>query len=102
MDEQYRSNMQVDISLMLLAAYAESFLGFARVSKRGTTVTDGILKRNGVRKASGNLGIPLGEVVVKATDAAYNCQPERPEPIWNLRGLNNNSWHRVNVQHRDD
>jgi sulfite oxidase len=49
-----------------------------------------------------NLRGKLLQVVVKATDAAYNCQPERPEPIWNLRGLNNNSWHRVNVQHRDD
>jgi sulfite oxidase len=26
---------------------------------------------------------------------SYNAQPESPEPIWNLRGLNNNSWHRV-------
>lgn len=41
-----------------------------------------------------------GETVTlmcKATDAAYNNQPERAEPIWNIRGLNNNSWHRVEV-----
>jgi hypothetical protein len=24
-------------------------------------------------------------------------QPERAEPIWNLRGVNCNSWHRVTV-----
>ena len=35
------------------------------------------------------------EIMCKATDISYNAQPERPEPIWNLRGLNNNSWHRV-------
>lgn len=28
----------------------------------------------------------------KATDASYNSQPENPEPIWNVRGLNNNSY----------
>jgi len=37
------------------------------------------------------------EVVCKATDAAYNCQPEFVESIWNLRGLNNNAWHRVHI-----
>mmetsp|Transcript_9427 Transcript_9427/g.34598 ORF Transcript_9427/g.34598 Transcript_9427/m.34598 type:complete len:574 (-) Transcript_9427:105-1826(-) len=38
------------------------------------------------------------EVVCKATDASYNVQPESVEPIWNLRGLNNTSWHRVPLQ----
>ena len=37
------------------------------------------------------------EICCKATDYAHNCQPETPESIWNLRGLNNNSWHRVRV-----
>jgi sulfite oxidase len=41
------------------------------------------------------------EVVCRATDTSYNTQPERPEPIWNLRGLNCNCWHRVKVKHDD-
>jgi len=32
-------------------------------------------------------------ITCKATDASYNAQPENAAPIWNLRGLNNNSWH---------
>ena len=42
------------------------------------------------------------EICCKATDASYNVQPERTEPIWNLRGLNNNSWHRVKVHIDED
>ncbi|CAD7937090.1 unnamed protein product [Amoebophrya sp. A25] len=41
-----------------------------------------------------------GEQVVlccKAVDSSYNVQPENPEPIWNARGLNNTSWHRVPI-----
>lgn len=34
-------------------------------------------------------------VICKATDSSYNVQPENPEYIWNLRGLNHNSWHKV-------
>ncbi|QDZ17568.1 sulfite oxidase [Chloropicon primus] len=37
------------------------------------------------------------DICCKATDYAHNCQPETPDSIWNLRGLNNNSWHHVNV-----
>lgn len=37
------------------------------------------------------------EIVCKAVDSAYNTQPERVDAIWNLRGLLNNSWHRVSV-----
>ncbi len=36
------------------------------------------------------------QIVCKATDSSYNTQPERKELAWNIRGLNNNSWHRVN------
>lgn len=36
-------------------------------------------------------------IVCKATDSGYNTQPERGESIWNLRGLLNNSWHRVEL-----
>lgn len=38
----------------------------------------------------------------RATDSAYSSQPERAEPLWNLRGLNCNCWHRVKIQHKDD
>ncbi|KAL4433958.1 hypothetical protein ABPG75_000399 [Micractinium tetrahymenae] len=37
------------------------------------------------------------ELVCKATDENYNTQPENAAPIWNLRGVNCNSWHRVPV-----
>jgi sulfite oxidase len=37
------------------------------------------------------------EVIAKATDSAYNCQPDTVRGIWNLRGINNNAWHRVPV-----
>ncbi|KAK6750357.1 hypothetical protein RB195_002373 [Necator americanus] len=49
-----------------------------------------------------SIKIPEGadkmELVVKATDRAYNTQPETPSGIWNLRGLINNAWHRVEVE----
>jgi sulfite oxidase len=35
------------------------------------------------------------EFVVKAVDETYNSQPEKPDGIWNVRGILNNSWHRV-------
>jgi sulfite oxidase len=38
------------------------------------------------------------KVLVKATDASYNAQPENPAAIWNLRGLANNSWHAFTVK----
>jgi sulfite oxidase len=37
------------------------------------------------------------EIICKAVDIAYNTQPERVEPIWNLRGVLSNAWHRVPV-----
>jgi len=40
-------------------------------------------------------------LLCRATDSSYNTQPERPEPIWNLRGLNCNCWHQVSVKHDD-
>lgn len=36
-------------------------------------------------------------VVCKATDAAYNTQPEQASSVWNIRGICNSSWHRVPV-----
>ena len=41
-------------------------------------------------------GQPL-HCICKATDASYNVQPDSVEGIWNLRGINNNAWHRVDV-----
>ncbi len=35
------------------------------------------------------------EIVCKATDASYNVQPDSVHGVWNLRGINNNAWHRV-------
>ena len=35
------------------------------------------------------------QIICKATDASYNVQPETVKGIWNLRGINNNAWHRV-------
>ena len=41
-------------------------------------------------------------LVCKAVDASHNTQPESVKGIWNLRGLGNNSWHRVAVQAAED
>ncbi|GLT37632.1 hypothetical protein SLA2020_119360 [Shorea laevis] len=38
------------------------------------------------------------EIVAKAVDTAANVQPEKVEDIWNLRGILNTSWHRVQVR----
>lgn len=45
------------------------------------------------------VGIPHSiQVVAKAVDTAANVQPESVETIWNLRGVLNTSWHRVQVR----
>lgn len=41
-------------------------------------------------------------LVCKAVDAAHNVQPESPASVWNLRGLANNSWHRVSIKKADE
>ncbi|CAN1822984.1 Sulfite oxidase [Linum perenne] len=38
------------------------------------------------------------EIVAKAVDSAANVQPESVQEIWNLRGVLNTSWHRVEVR----
>ncbi|KAJ8750292.1 hypothetical protein K2173_014207 [Erythroxylum novogranatense] len=38
------------------------------------------------------------EIVAKAVDSAANVQPEYVQDIWNLRGILNTSWHRVQVR----
>lgn len=37
-------------------------------------------------------------IVAKAVDSSASVQPENVEDIWNLRGVLNNSWHRVKVR----
>lgn len=41
------------------------------------------------------------EICAKAIDVSYNSQPESIEHIWNLRGINNNSWPRVRIKHAE-
>ncbi|KAG8431620.1 hypothetical protein GDO86_017880, partial [Hymenochirus boettgeri] len=36
-------------------------------------------------------------IICKAVDSSYNVQPDTVAPIWNLRGVLNNAWHRVQV-----
>ncbi|XP_039683390.1 sulfite oxidase isoform X2 [Medicago truncatula] len=38
------------------------------------------------------------EIIAKAVDSAGNVQPEKVEDIWNLRGILNTSWHRIQLQ----
>lgn len=53
-----------------------------------------------------NLPIPKNhngsvEIICKAVDASFNVQPDSPAGIWNLRGILNNSWHRVRLNVKD-
>ncbi|TDZ26118.1 putative sulfite oxidase [Colletotrichum orbiculare MAFF 240422] len=52
---------------------------------------EGDLSRGSIR---GQRGV---EFVVKATDEAYNTQPESYESIYNVRGNLATAWHRVNI-----
>ncbi|XP_048028630.1 LOW QUALITY PROTEIN: sulfite oxidase, mitochondrial [Megalobrama amblycephala] len=42
------------------------------------------------------------EIVCKAVDSSYNTQPDTVAPIWNLRGVLSNAWHRVKVKVNED
>ena len=42
------------------------------------------------------------ELICRAVDENYNTQPENAEALWNLRGILNNSWHRVGVNLRGE
>ncbi|XP_029450619.1 sulfite oxidase-like [Rhinatrema bivittatum] len=42
------------------------------------------------------------EIICKAVDSSYNVQPNTVAPIWNLRGVLSNAWHRVCVRVRRD
>lgn len=37
------------------------------------------------------------DISCKAVDSSYNVQPDTIAPIWNMRGVLNNAWHRVKV-----
>lgn len=37
------------------------------------------------------------ELVCKAVDSSYNTQPDSTRGVWNLRGVVNNAWHRVQI-----
>ena len=37
------------------------------------------------------------EICCRAVDASYNTQPDSLGPVWNLRGVVNNAWHRITV-----
>ena len=37
------------------------------------------------------------EICVRAQDSNCNTQPESPVTLWNVRGLCNNSWHRIKL-----
>ncbi len=37
------------------------------------------------------------EVCCRAVDSSYNTQPDTVAPIWNMRGIVNNAWHRINI-----
>lgn len=38
------------------------------------------------------------ELASKAVDLCFNVQPEKCDHCWNVRGLGNNSWYRINVR----
>jgi len=38
------------------------------------------------------------QLMCRAIDSSFNCQPENASSIWNLRGFMMNSWHRINVK----
>ncbi|KAL2091354.1 hypothetical protein ACEWY4_013617 [Coilia grayii] len=42
------------------------------------------------------------EIMCKAVDNSYNTQPDTVAPIWNLRGVLSNAWHRVKVKINED
>ena len=38
------------------------------------------------------------ELVVKATDSSHNVMPKDAQDVWNIRGIMNNSWHRIKIK----
>ena len=42
------------------------------------------------------------ELCCRAVDSSYNTQPDNVAPIWNMRGIVNNAWHRIKVSVASD
>ena len=38
------------------------------------------------------------EIICRAVDISYNTQPADMSMTWNIRGINNNAWHRVKFE----
>lgn len=38
------------------------------------------------------------QIICRAMDTHSNSQPDTPLGIWNIRGVMNNAWHRVNFK----
>ncbi|XP_013093261.2 sulfite oxidase-like [Biomphalaria glabrata] len=93
-------------------AYSGGGRGIIRVdvsADGGKTWTEANLKPNGQTPYTSyawtlwevDLSLPQDAdettLVAKAVDISYNVQPDSVEGIWNLRGVLNNAWHKVNV-----
>ena len=37
------------------------------------------------------------QLAARAVDSQYNAQPDNVAPLWNIRGVLNNAWHRIEV-----
>ena len=69
----------------------------------GDDLEDHKLRKPGEKlKRIKNLGTLPVTILSKATDSAYNVQPDSVKGIWNLRGINNNAWHRVGITVQED
>lgn len=95
--------IRVDVSLDGGRTWAQ-----AKITERASATTQGI--RSGrawawvqwrhagvVPKGTTDAGGGV-TIVCKAVDDQYNQQPHEVSPIWNLRGILNNAWPRVQVQ----
>jgi sulfite oxidase len=38
------------------------------------------------------------QICSKAVNSSYDVQPDTAAPLWNIRGVLNNAWHRVTVR----
>ena len=50
-----------------------------------------------LQDGAGELGSSV-QLAVRAVDAQYNSQPDNVAPLWNIRGVLNNAWHRIEVK----
>uniref|UniRef100_K3XA62 sulfite oxidase n=1 Tax=Globisporangium ultimum (strain ATCC 200006 / CBS 805.95 / DAOM BR144) TaxID=431595 RepID=K3XA62_GLOUD len=78
----------------------------------GMTWTPAVLNESGRRQKYNrawawtpwelDIEVPPGtknlDITCKAVDSSYNVQPDTIAPIWNMRGVLNNAWHRVGVE----